>query len=218
MAAIMGGTMRAPFMATIFAIETTHAWGLLPPVFIGCIAATAFTVLFVSRSILTEKLARRGTHVFREYSVHPLELAPVSKIMMPREALAVLTRSATFQEIRSRLKEQSSLRCVDLPVIDANGEIAGFVGYEAIAEYLQHPEDESITIQSLLRPALKIEENARVRSAASMMAENGERVLAVVGDDGWSGIVTTAGLLQAWREGMAAETQRRRIRGLALER
>lgn len=41
----------------------------------------AFTVVFVPRSILTEKLSRRGTHVSREYAVHPLELIAVKDVM-----------------------------------------------------------------------------------------------------------------------------------------
>ena len=94
MAALMGGTMRAPFMATLFALETTHAWGLLPPIFVGCVAATAFTVVMVPRSILTEKLARRGMHVTREYSVHPLELIAVSSVMQPIAAAATVPESA----------------------------------------------------------------------------------------------------------------------------
>jgi H+/Cl- antiporter ClcA len=81
MACLMGGTMRAPFMGTIFALETTHAWSLAPEIFIGCIAATAFTVIFLPRSILTEKLARRGMHVSREYAVHALEVISVSEVM-----------------------------------------------------------------------------------------------------------------------------------------
>ncbi|MDQ2866265.1 MAG: chloride channel protein, partial [Candidatus Eremiobacteraeota bacterium] len=81
MAALMGGTMRAPFMATFFALETTRAWGIAPEVFVGCVAATAFTVVFVPRSILTEKLARRGMHVAREYAVDPLELISVASVM-----------------------------------------------------------------------------------------------------------------------------------------
>ncbi len=94
MAALMGGTMRSPFMGTFFALETTHAWSLAPEVFVGCVAATAFTVIFVPRSILTEKLARRGMHVAREYSVHPLELIAVGEIMrsetgLPRPKYAV---------------------------------------------------------------------------------------------------------------------------------
>ena len=88
MASLMGGTMRAPFMGTFFALETTHAWGLAPEVFAACAAATAFTVIFVPRSILTEKLARRGMHVAREYSVHPLELIPVREIMRAPEGEA----------------------------------------------------------------------------------------------------------------------------------
>ena len=95
MAAIMGGTMRAPFMATLFALETTHAWGLLPGIFVGCVAATAFTVMVVPRSILTEKLARRGMHVAREYAVHPLEIIPVSSVMRPITAQLPLENRVT---------------------------------------------------------------------------------------------------------------------------
>ena len=83
MAALMGGTMRAPFMGTLFALETTRAWPIAADVFAGCVAATAFTVVFVPRSILTEKLSRRGTHVSREYAVHPLELIAVKDAMQP---------------------------------------------------------------------------------------------------------------------------------------
>ena len=94
MAAILAGTMRAPFMATLFALETTHAWGLLPPIFVGCVAATALTVAVVPRSMLTEKLARRGMHVAREYSVHPLELIGVSAVMRPIAADAAFAQGS----------------------------------------------------------------------------------------------------------------------------
>ncbi|MEO9262728.1 MAG: chloride channel protein, partial [Candidatus Baltobacteraceae bacterium] len=102
MAAVMGGTMRAPFMATLFALETTHAWNLSPEVFIGCIAATAFTVVFVPRSILTEKLARRGMHVAREYAVHPLELIAVSDVMRPRKEHEIRPKYAIHESDRVR--------------------------------------------------------------------------------------------------------------------
>lgn len=69
MAALLGGTMRAPFTATVFALETTHNWAAVLPVFVASMAATGVTVAWVPRSILTEKLARRGLHVAREYEV-----------------------------------------------------------------------------------------------------------------------------------------------------
>lgn len=81
MAAMMGGTMRSPFTAIIFALELTHDLNTLPGLLMACVAADAVTVLLMRRSILTEKVARRGLHLTREYSVDPLELIRVSEVM-----------------------------------------------------------------------------------------------------------------------------------------
>jgi H+/Cl- antiporter ClcA/CBS domain-containing protein len=84
MAAMMGGTMRAPFTAMVFALELTHDLNVLPALLVACVAADAVTVLLMRRSILTEKVARRGHHLTREYSVDPLELIRVREVMDPR--------------------------------------------------------------------------------------------------------------------------------------
>jgi len=81
MAAMMGGTMRSPLTAMIFTLELTHDLNLLPALLISCIAAHALTVLWLRRSILTEKVARRGFHVTREYSVDPLAALRVGEVM-----------------------------------------------------------------------------------------------------------------------------------------
>src|SRR6185437_5908084 len=73
MAAIMGGTMRSPLTSVIFAFELTHNIDSLLPLLIACTAAFAVTVLLLKRSILTEKVARRGYHLSREYIVDPFE-------------------------------------------------------------------------------------------------------------------------------------------------
>jgi H+/Cl- antiporter ClcA/CBS domain-containing protein len=81
MAAMMGGTMRSPLTAMIFTLELTHDLNLLPALLLSCIAAHALTVLWLRRSILTEKVARRGFHVTREYSVDPLAVLRVGEVM-----------------------------------------------------------------------------------------------------------------------------------------
>ncbi len=127
MAAVMGGTMRAPFMGTLFALETTHAWAAAPVVFVGCVAATAFTVVFVPRSILTEKLARRGLHVAREYSVHPLELIPVQEVMRPQREDGALPQYTISKDARMRsaadLMARYNVR--ELCVVNENGVLVG---------------------------------------------------------------------------------------------
>ena len=127
MAALIGGTMRAPFMGTVFALETTHAWSLAPDIFIACIAATAFTVVFVPRSILTEKLSRRGTHVARDYAVHPLELIAVGEVMQrprgdrPRTSIPVFARMQLAAELMAKSHERV------LAVVDENEKWVGIV-------------------------------------------------------------------------------------------
>jgi chloride channel protein, CIC family len=81
MAGMMGGTMRSPFTAIVFALELTHDLNVLPALLIACVAADAVTVLLMRRSILTEKVARRGLHLTREYGVDPLELTRVGEAM-----------------------------------------------------------------------------------------------------------------------------------------
>lgn len=82
MAAMMGGTMRAPLTGVMFAIELTGNLGMLVPLLASTGAAYAVTVLLLKRSMLTEKIARRGQHVTREYSIDPFEMLRVSEVMV----------------------------------------------------------------------------------------------------------------------------------------
>jgi chloride channel protein, CIC family len=81
MGAILSGTMRSPLTSIIFALELTHDINVLLPLLVASVIAHLFTVLVLKRSILTEKVARRGYHVSREYSVDPLEILFVRDVM-----------------------------------------------------------------------------------------------------------------------------------------
>jgi CBS domain-containing protein len=81
MAAMMGGTMRSPLTGMVFALELSHDLNTLPALMVGSVAALGVTVLLMRRSILTEKLARRGQHITREYSVDLFELTRVGDVM-----------------------------------------------------------------------------------------------------------------------------------------
>jgi H+/Cl- antiporter ClcA len=81
MAATLGGMMRAPVMAVVFAFELTHDANALLPLLAAAAGAYGFTVLAMGRSILTEKIARRGHHIYREYGIDPLERHSVAEVM-----------------------------------------------------------------------------------------------------------------------------------------
>jgi chloride channel protein, CIC family len=81
MAATMGGTMRSPLTATFFAAEITGNTHVLLPLLTACMTAHLLTVLLLRRSILTEKVARRGHHLSRKYRVDPFTLTRSRDIM-----------------------------------------------------------------------------------------------------------------------------------------
>jgi chloride channel protein, CIC family len=81
MAAVLSGAIGCPLTATVLAMELTHNYSLILPLLAASVAAYGFTVLLQRRSILTERLSRRGYHLSREYSVDPLESMTVSQVM-----------------------------------------------------------------------------------------------------------------------------------------
>jgi hypothetical protein len=85
MGATLAGAMRAPLTAIVFSVELTHEVGLLLPLLVASATAFLLSVLLLKRSIITEKIARRGFHVMREYAVDPLEAMFVREVMGPAE-------------------------------------------------------------------------------------------------------------------------------------
>jgi CBS domain-containing protein len=127
MAAMMGGTMRSPFTAIVFTVEITRDVNALPELLAACIAAEAVTVLLLRRSILTEKIARRGLHLSREYAVDPLELSRVRDVMDP--APPTVSPETTVAQLANRIAagDLAATRHQALPIVDAAGALVGIV-------------------------------------------------------------------------------------------
>jgi chloride channel protein, CIC family len=127
MAAMMGGTMRAPLTAMIFALELTQDFNLLPALLVGCIAAHGVTVLLLRRSILTEKVARRGYHIMREYSVDPLTTVRVGEVM--DENVATIPAGMRVMELSDRIAQHDPqvAKRQGLPILDESGHLVGII-------------------------------------------------------------------------------------------
>ena len=126
MAAMMGGTMRAPLTGLLFALELTHNFGAMLPLVFACTTAYAVTVLILKRSILTEKIARRGYHITREYSIDPFELMTVREIMAsPVDTLPAHLSVAEVVQFFTALN--GPRRHKSYPVIDPSGRMLGMV-------------------------------------------------------------------------------------------
>jgi CBS-domain-containing membrane protein len=125
MAAMMGGTMRAPLTSTIFALELTHNIGALLPLAVASAMAQGTTVLLLKRSILTEKVARRGHHIVREYIVDPFETMRVAEIMA--QPVNTLPVAMTVGEAVTFFTAPDAQRHKSYPVVDGNGRLAAMV-------------------------------------------------------------------------------------------
>ncbi len=149
MAAILGGTMRSPFTGVIFALELTHDVNLLLPLLIASVSAHAFTVLTLRRSILTEKVARRGYHVAREYAVDPLEMVNVGKVMT-RQVVALPATMSIGEVRRTFFGERSEFSHQGYPVVDVAGKLVGMITRSDLAHVtLPRGEDETL-LQDLI--------------------------------------------------------------------
>jgi chloride channel protein, CIC family len=83
MGSMLAGSLGVPLTAILFSLEVTHCLPAFLPLTIACIASYLVTSLLMPRSILTEKLSRRGYHLTREYGVDPLELVIIRDLMSP---------------------------------------------------------------------------------------------------------------------------------------
>jgi H+/Cl- antiporter ClcA/predicted transcriptional regulator len=131
MAATLGGMMRAPIMALMFAFEVTHDANALLPLLTACATAYGFTVLVMPRSILTEKIARRGYHIYREYGIDPLERHAVSEVMT-RDVTTIESQTSITDALNIYFGPKQAHRA--FPVVRA-GVFLGMVDRATLARH-----------------------------------------------------------------------------------
>ena len=139
MGAMLAGALGVPLTAVLFSLELTHAFPALLPLVLACTASYLVTSLIMPRSILTEKLSRRGYHLSREYGVDPLELVTVAEVMSPLSAFNDGTSADPINDpdifvysdetCRAVAEEMATTGLMNLLVLNRdNGDVIGSVG------------------------------------------------------------------------------------------
>ncbi len=146
MAAMMSGTMRSPLTGIFFLLELTHDLSALPALLCGCAAALGVTVLLMRRSILTEKLARRGQHIAREYSVDLFELARVADVM--ETDVPLIPAKTPLGRYSARIASGDPLVCTRQASLlgDENGELIGIITRGDVVRAFGRATDEDLTV------------------------------------------------------------------------
>jgi H+/Cl- antiporter ClcA/CBS domain-containing protein len=181
MGAMMAGPMRAPFTGVVFLLEVTHDMNAFPALLIGCVSALAVTVLLLRRSILTEKLARRGQHITCEYSIDLFEVFRVGEVMDKRPP--VVSSSMTVSELSDRIAhgDVDISRRQGTLLLDENSKLIGIITRGDVLSALQKdPSGSKTLLESGTPKPLVAYPDERLNDAIGRMLKNNIGRLPVV--------------------------------------
>jgi CIC family chloride channel protein len=217
MAAVLAGALGAPLTAVVFAFELTHDAGVLLPLLISALVSYGFVVLTLPRSILTEKLSRRGYHLSREYIVDPMESLSVEEVM--RTNIAMLSPEPTLQQVREALlvEEGTSVQRL-FPVVGADGNLEGVAPRWELEQFAAGNRGATFAAVVKREPVVAYAEE-RLRSAVQRMAVTGFTKMPVTRREDPRkpiGIVSLSDLLKARIAAQDQEERRERVLQLRL--
>ncbi|KAI3609087.1 Chloride channel protein [Cupriavidus necator H850] len=215
MAGVLGSVLGAPLTAIVFAFGLTHDTQALLPLLLTTAVAYGFSVLTMKRSIMTEKIARRGLHIYREYGVDPLERAHVDELMT-REVVAIDAELPVAEAMVRYFGEHAAHRAY--PVV-AEGRVLGMLERAAIRGLAAGEIPLGMRCRDLLNaPAHVLLPGQTARAAAGRMAALSVARLPVVESAETmrlAGILSLRDLLRPSGSVFHEESRRERLRGRA---
>ncbi|MCU1274929.1 MAG: domain containing protein, partial [Bryobacterales bacterium] len=211
MGAILGGTMRSPFTGIVFAFELTHDVNVILPLLIACVIAHAFTSLTLKRSILTEKVARRGYHLSREYAVDPLEILFVREVM--RTNIAVLSPNLSRHDLPASLHNSRRGQLL-YPAVGPDGTLLGVVTRNDLQKLASHEAPGEQLADLIHKDPVVAYPDEPLRVVVYRMAETGLTRFPVIDDEKSRklvGIISLEDLLHARVRNLEEERRRERV-------
>ncbi|RKU05076.1 chloride channel protein [Burkholderia sp. Nafp2/4-1b] len=214
MAATLGATLGAPLTAIVFAFGLTHDANALLPLLAATLVAHGFATIVMKRSIMTEKIARRGYHIYREYGVDPLERHDVGEVMTSADALVAIDGAKTLDVVESEYFGAKQTHRA-YPVVQ-DGRLLGFIDRAMLdAQRAQAGPGAVLASAFADRARAVAQAHETCREVASRLAVLGLERLPVV-DDPQSlritGIVSRSDLIKPALQHFDDEQKRERFR------
>lgn len=211
MGAVLAGMMRLPFTSILFALELTHNTSALPALLIACTTAYGTSIFLMKRSILTEKVARRGFDIFREYGVDRLEQMTVEEVMT--SDIMTVPGNITVRELADQyFGADQPFR--GYPVIDAGNRLLGIVTRGNLNQWLKADPDGARRLADMLdrEPVVAYPRESCRNVAIQAAVEKLDRI-PVVTPDGHKllGMATRYDLLKPYTHYYHEEKARERI-------
>lgn len=168
----------------------------------------------MKRSIMTEKIARRGYHIYREYGVDPLERHDIGEVMTSADRLVAIDGAATLEAVESQYFGAKQTHRA-YPVVQ-NGRLLGLVDRATLdAQRAQAAADTPIAGAFADRAPAVAQAHETCRVVASRLAMLGLERLPVVDDEQSmriTGIVSRSDLIKPALQHFDDEQKRERFR------
>jgi H+/Cl- antiporter ClcA len=211
MGAMLAAVMRMPFTSILFAVELTDNSSVLPALLITCAAAYGTSVFVMKRSILTEKIARRGLDIFRPYEVNSLEYMPVEKVMT-RDILSI-SGDISVRELASKyFGSEQKFRAY--PVVDGKGALLNVVDRSEVLAWLKDDPNGTARLADIIdkEPVVAFPDESCKTVAIRAAVEKLDRMVVVSREDQkLLGMVTRYDLLKPYTRQYTEEQLRERM-------
>ena len=205
MAGLVAGATRAPLTAIFIVFELTNDYAIVPPLMIVSVVAYAVAKKLSPHGLYDGWLHRRGV-----YLAHGADRALMERLYVAdtvdRDAVSVAVNAALFDIVLAATRT----RYTALPVLDADGGLAGMISYEDLRQVLLDRGELSplLLAADLATPVETVTPDRSLRDALAAMNARGLDVLPVIAPgDGqrYLGLLSRADLLAAYERALVHE-------------
>lgn len=207
MGSMLSATTRSPLLAIIMIFEISLDYSIMLPLMLACVVSILVASRFVSESVYTEPLRRKGLSVTQESTTLGASMErTVGDIM--RTPVPPVRENATLTQLAERFLTSSNNF---LPVVDAKQKLIGLVALQDLKEYLSSAEELAAVIAyDVMRPpATCVTPNQRLLDVLPVVLASEQRNIPVVNslkENRLLGAITRAEVLNLFSEAIASSS------------
>ena len=207
MGSLLSATTRSPLLAIIMIFEISLDYSIMLPLMLACVVSILVASRFVSESVYTEPLRRKGLSVTQETTTLGASMErTVGDIMCT--PVPPVRENATLTQIAERFLTSSNNF---LPVVDAKYQLIGLVALQDLKEYLSSAEElVAVIAYDVMRPpATCVTPNQRLLDVLPVVLASEQRNIPVVNslkENRLLGAITRAEVLNLFSEAIASSS------------
>ncbi|MCK4817963.1 chloride channel protein [bacterium] len=197
MGGLIAGVLHAPLTGIFLVAEITHGYELFIPLMIVATISYATVKIFVTNSVYTYQLARRGELITHHKDKAILTMLRVNKLI--ERDFTTIHQDAMLRELVKVISE--SHRNI-YPVVDEENNLKGIIRLDDIRHIIFQPEEYDNTgVASLMTtPDAQVEMTDSVEDVVNKFQRYDKYNLPVLDNGKYVGFVSRANVFQSYRK------------------